>query len=130
MAPPPSTTMHAPLCAKPTTSIPEPSCQMGAISAADLPDGLAALAQSPDTWGRVGWRASTPDRLPLVGALPWRRDRLEPGQPGVPVRLRLDQTRMIPRARNDTGGLYVLSGLGSRGITSGRFWPVNCWRTG
>ncbi len=96
------------------------AAKLGAISAADLPDGLAALAQSPDTWGRVGWRASTPDRLPLVGALPWRRDRLEPGQPGVPVRLRLDQTRMIPRARNDTGGLYVLSGLGSRGIT----WSV------
>ncbi len=63
--------------------------------------------------GRTGWRATTPDRLPLIGALPWSAERLTQ----TPTRTRLDQVRLIPRERNDRGGLYVVSGLGSRGIT-------------
>jgi tRNA 5-methylaminomethyl-2-thiouridine biosynthesis bifunctional protein len=62
--------------------------------------------------GRVGWRATTPDRLPLVGALPWSAERLD----AVP-RLRREQVRQLPRSRDGLGGLYILSGLGSRGIT-------------
>ena len=63
--------------------------------------------------GRTGWRATTPDRLPLIGALPWSAERLA----SAPTGTRLDQVRLIPRERNQHGGLYVLSGLGSRGIT-------------
>ncbi len=66
---------------------------------------------------RVGWRATTPDRLPLVGALPWHADRLSDAR-----HTRREQVRMLPRERHSLdgrtqGGLYVLSGLGSRGIT-------------
>jgi len=76
-----------------------------------LPFDPAALG------GRVGWRATTPDRLPLVGALPWHADRLSDAR-----HTRREQVRMLPRERHSLdgrtqGGLYVLSGLGSRGIT-------------
>lgn len=81
-----------------------------------LEDALNALATNDTTWGKTGWRATTPDRLPLVGALPWTPERLAT----LGGRTRLDQTRMIARERDDTGGLFVLSGLGSRGIT----WSV------
>ncbi|MFN3617293.1 MAG: FAD-dependent 5-carboxymethylaminomethyl-2-thiouridine(34) oxidoreductase MnmC [Aquabacterium sp.] len=71
--------------------------------------------------GRVGWRAATPDRLPLVGALPCAEHRWgATGEHAVPHPARRDQVRMLPRLRDDRGGLYVLSGLGSRGIT----WSV------
>jgi len=63
--------------------------------------------------GRVGWRATTPDRLPLIGALPWSRARLATS----PIKRRLEQVRQLPRERDDEGGLYIVSGLGSRGIT-------------
>ena len=52
--------------------------------------------------GRVGFRAATPDRLPLVGALP---DMAPP----LPRDIRL---RDMPRHP----GLYGLMGLGSRGL--------------
>ncbi|MDX9842251.1 MAG: FAD-dependent 5-carboxymethylaminomethyl-2-thiouridine(34) oxidoreductase MnmC [Aquabacterium sp.] len=81
---------------------------------------LGACADVPDDaplptalQGRTGWRATTPDRLPLIGALPWSAERLTQ----APARTRLDQVRLIPRERTDRGGLYVVSGLGSRGIT-------------
>ena len=78
----------------------------GLPSGDDLPNGLQ---------GRVGWRAVTPDRLPLVGALPLAAERLA----HVP-HLRADQVRQIPRQRDTRGGLYLLTGLGSRGIA----WSV------
>lgn len=53
---------------------------------------------------RVGWRVSPHDRLPLLGAVP-----ALPPPPG-----RLDRPRFVPREP----GLFVLSALGSRGITS------------
>jgi tRNA 5-methylaminomethyl-2-thiouridine biosynthesis bifunctional protein len=53
--------------------------------------------------GRVGWRAVTRDRLPIVGAVP---DLATP-----PVR---KEVRFVPRH----AGLYVLAGLGSRGLTT------------
>ncbi len=83
---------------------------------------IQTLAQDPTTWGRTGWRASTPDRLPLVGALPLSAERLAKLTQTSPHggKLRLDQTRMIHRERDVHGGLFILSGLGSRGIT----WSV------
>lgn len=53
---------------------------------------------------RVGWRCSTPDRLPVAGAVP--AFDIAPGT-------RLDQPRLVPRAP----GLFVCTALGSRGIT-------------
>lgn len=56
--------------------------------------------------GRVGWRLSCDDRLPLVGPVP------APAAQRVGA-LRQEQPRMVSRVP----GLYVLSALGSRGIT-------------
>jgi tRNA 5-methylaminomethyl-2-thiouridine biosynthesis bifunctional protein len=52
--------------------------------------------------GRVAWRCSAHDRLPLIGALP------APAEGAG-----LDQPRFVPRVP----GLFVFTGLGSRGIT-------------
>lgn len=66
--------------------------------------GLQAPADASARQGRVGWRLQTPDRLPLAGALPaW------PWPPGQ----RADQARLLPRRK----GLFVLTGLGARGLT-------------
>ena len=75
--------------------------RLHALTGIALPTGLA--------WqGRVGWRCLSADRLPWVGALP----RVPaPGEAGAPARL--DQPRLVPRAE----GLYVVGGLGSRGLT-------------
>ncbi|MGC4062105.1 MAG: FAD-dependent 5-carboxymethylaminomethyl-2-thiouridine(34) oxidoreductase MnmC [Aquabacterium sp.] len=73
-----------------------------------LPEGLG---------GRTAWRAVTPDRLPLVGAVPLSLVRLQTSQGRSDKPRRLDQVRLIPRQRNAHGGLYALTGLGSRGIT-------------
>jgi tRNA 5-methylaminomethyl-2-thiouridine biosynthesis bifunctional protein len=56
--------------------------------------------------GRVGWRLSTDDRLPVVGPVPMPPAALS-------GRRQLEQPRHVPRLT----GLYVLTGLGSRGIT-------------
>jgi tRNA 5-methylaminomethyl-2-thiouridine biosynthesis bifunctional protein len=55
--------------------------------------------------GRVGWRANTTDRLPLVG--PVAADSADDARPTA--------WRDLPRVP----GLYVLSGLGARGLTWG-----------
>lgn len=72
---------------------------------ADAPEGTAPLE------GRVGWRATTPDRLPLIGpvvdAAALTALRTDPRQ-------RLNQLAQLPRVP----GLHVLTGLGSRGLTS------------
>jgi tRNA 5-methylaminomethyl-2-thiouridine biosynthesis bifunctional protein len=56
--------------------------------------------------GRVGWRATARDRLPIVGAAP----ELTLSQAS---HARLDQPRFVPRAE----GLFVCTGFASRGIT-------------
>lgn len=56
--------------------------------------------------GRVGWRLACDDRLPLVGPVPLPREQLTGHR-------RLEQPRQVPRQT----GLYLLSALGSRGIT-------------
>lgn len=53
--------------------------------------------------GRVAWRCSAADRLPVIGAVP---DDAASGP-------RLDQPRFVPRV----SGLYLHTALGSRGIT-------------
>lgn len=69
---------------------------------APSPTDLGSLA------GRVGWRCHTDDRLPLVGALPAGADTIDAGAS------RLAQPRHVPREP----GLFALTALGSRGITS------------
>ena len=65
----------------------------------------AEVTASHPLSGRVAWRLSTPDRLPLVGGLPVE------GQDQ-------DQQRFIARQP----GLAVCTALGSRGIT----WAALC----
>lgn len=82
--------------------------------------GLGVLPNMPDInnmalTGRVGWRVNTPDRLPLVGALP----RLI-----SPSGHAAQQVRHVARWRNEHGGVYVVGALGSRGIT----WAALCGR--
>jgi tRNA 5-methylaminomethyl-2-thiouridine biosynthesis bifunctional protein len=55
--------------------------------------------------GRVGWRWSSDDRLPLIGAVP--------DDAAADLSSRLDQPRFVPRLP----GAFVFTGLGSRGIT-------------
>ena len=76
---------------------------------------LAMLCGRADpTWAaspwqaRVGWRAVTPDRLPLIGALP--------DLAALADATRADPPRHVPRLRDAQGGLYVYTGLGARGI--------------
>ena len=59
--------------------------------------------------GRVGWRAQTPDRLPLIGALPDLH--------ALAAARRADAPRLVPRIRSERSGLYVFTGLGSRGLS-------------
>ncbi len=67
--------------------------------------GDAALPDAAELAGRVGWRAVTPDRLPLVGPVP----ALDAPRPA-----RADAPRLLPRQ----AGLWLHSGLGSRGLTT------------
>lgn len=82
---------------------------------ADQAHNLAQLARLsgslPDTAGqplegRVGWRCVSDDRLPVIGPV---ADESALDQAG----LRLDHARFVPRRR----GLYLYTGLASRGIT-------------
>ena len=65
----------------------------------------AALVARGQLHGRVGWRATAADRLPLVGAVPALPDEGDAAPP--------DQPRHWPRVP----GLFVAAGLGSRGLT-------------
>ncbi|NRT56153.1 FAD-dependent 5-carboxymethylaminomethyl-2-thiouridine(34) oxidoreductase MnmC [Sphaerotilus uruguayifluvii] len=75
---------------------------------------LASLDDQGDLDGRVGWRAVTPDRLPLAGP-PVDEAALAAAASG---RQRLDALRLRPRLHDGQGGLYLLTGLGSRGLAS------------
>jgi len=78
-----------------------------------LPAG-AATRLPPGIQGRVGWRAVTPDRLPYIGPLPLSALQA----PGAAQKAnRLDQPRFVPRLRDEQGGVHVITGFGSRGIT-------------
>ena len=65
----------------------------------------ATLVARGQLHGRVGWRATAADRLPLVGAVP-----LQPASDATSLP---DQPRHWPRVP----GLFVATGLGSRGLT-------------
>ena len=65
----------------------------------------AVLVAHGQLHGRVGWRATAADRLPLIGAVPLQ---LSQGETNLP-----DQPRHWPRVP----GLFVAAGLGSRGLT-------------
>ena len=76
---------------------------------------IEALTGTPTEWrdetvaalqGKVGWRLATDDRLPVVGAVPSCMTQMA----GL---RRLDQPRHVPRV----AGLYVMTALGSRGLT-------------
>jgi tRNA 5-methylaminomethyl-2-thiouridine biosynthesis bifunctional protein len=67
--------------------------------------GQAVARDGAALGGRVAWRATTHDRLPLVGRAP---------DPQAVLPARRDAPRLLPRQP----GLYLLSGLGSRGLTS------------
>lgn len=65
--------------------------------------GLAPPAATP-LHGRVGWRCHSDDRLPVAGALP---------AISLPAGPQPTQARRVPREP----GLFVLTGLGARGLT-------------
>ena len=65
----------------------------------------ATLVAAGRLHGRVGWRASAADRLPLIGAVPL--------QPAAGDAALADQPRHWPRVP----GLFVVAGFGSRGLT-------------
>ncbi|MES2959410.1 MAG: FAD-dependent 5-carboxymethylaminomethyl-2-thiouridine(34) oxidoreductase MnmC [Pseudomonadota bacterium] len=67
--------------------------------------GEAALPDIQGLHGRVGWRATATDRLPLVGRAP----ALGAARPP-----RADAPRLLPRQP----GLWLHCGLGSRGLTT------------
>lgn len=64
--------------------------------------GIAPLEGAP-LEGRVAWRCTPDDRLPLIGAVPDTQAAATRG----------DQVRFLPRQR----GLFVVGGFGSRGLT-------------
>lgn len=85
--------------------IAEDAAQIGVFA----PDALAQL--TPEAFaGRVAWRPVTGDRLPIIGPV---AARLTPQN----TPRRADHPRHYPRLQNDTSGLYLLTGLGSRGVT-------------
>lgn len=79
--------------------------QLSSLVGAD-PSLIEQVMGRPGVTGRVGWRVGFDDRLPVVGPVPAASAALQ-------HRHRLEQPRQVPRV----AGLYVLAGLGSRGIT-------------
>jgi tRNA 5-methylaminomethyl-2-thiouridine biosynthesis bifunctional protein len=72
-----------------------------------------AIAATSTLEGRVAWRWSSPDRLPLIGAVPLAAIGEALGVDAAAARSpRPEPPRFAPRAP----GLFVLCGLGSRGI--------------
>uniref|UniRef100_UPI0025EC75AE FAD-dependent 5-carboxymethylaminomethyl-2-thiouridine(34) oxidoreductase MnmC n=1 Tax=Sphaerotilus sp. TaxID=2093942 RepID=UPI0025EC75AE len=78
--------------------------------------------------GRVGWRATTADRLPLIGP-PLDRRLPATAPTGKPRPTGLQHQ---PRCHGATSGLYLFTGLGARGITSAALGAqvLAAWVTG
>ncbi len=80
---------------------------------ARLRESLPDLARFPVTGGRVGFRTSSPDRLPLIGPVPdmaWTRQAYADLRHG-PLRRPLPAARYLP-------GLYVTTAHGARGLAT------------
>ena len=81
--------------------------------------GSQPLADAHACSGRTAFRWFADDRLPLIGAVPQAAAAdgsvvaPVPAGAGAPRRPRLDQPRLVPR----TAGLFLYTGMGSRGIT-------------
>nr|AAP51103.1 putative lipoprotein [uncultured bacterium] len=84
-----------------------------AVQLGSLPAAFARTLP-PGIQGRVGWRAITPDRLPYIGPLPLAALPAKVAGQKTP---RTDQARFVPRFRDAQGGVHVITGFGSRGIT-------------
>lgn len=78
-----------------------------------LPAIAGDLAKTEKPGGRVGFRAASPDYLPLAGPVPDR----EPFLADYAV-LRRNARRVIPHRGSYLPGLYLSTGHGSRGLTS------------
>lgn len=80
---------------------------------ARLRESLPDLARFPVDGGRVGFRTSSPDRLPLIGPVPdmaWTRQAYAALRHG-PLRRALPPARYLP-------GLYVTTAHGARGLAT------------
>jgi tRNA 5-methylaminomethyl-2-thiouridine biosynthesis bifunctional protein len=80
-----------------------------------LPDSLRRLIQDapPAGRGRASLRASTPDQLPVAGPVPDSDAYLQ-----AYAHLRIDASVQAGGAPPLLPGLFVLSGLGSRGLVT------------
>jgi tRNA 5-methylaminomethyl-2-thiouridine biosynthesis bifunctional protein len=94
--------------------------QLAQVTGSELEAAEEALLAAGRLQGRVGWRATAVDRLPLIGAIVRRPDDDAPALP--------DQPRHWPRVP----GLFTATGFGSRGLTwaplAGRL--IVSWITG
>ena len=88
-----------------TGSRPQATAAQATGSADDFEQLAAALMAEGRLQGRVGWRATPADRLPMIGAVPLQPAADDPALP--------DQPRHWPRVP----GLFVAAGFGSRGLT-------------
>ncbi len=68
-------------------------------------DAPPSITSAPPLQGRAAWRLNTNDRLPIAGQMPLLH--MLAGQ-------RQDQARLLPREP----GLFVLTALGARGLTT------------
>ena len=94
----------------------------GSVRAADHAQNLLQLARLTQEvvhvnpaacGGRAAWRCVTPDRLPVIGAVPDSTAAATHAATHASAQRPLDQARFVPRLP----GLFVFTGLGSRGIT-------------